>query len=166
VRARPFGSSDCRLLAVPPSDSLPLDLWTPAAGESVAHCPPGKLQLPAQVGAIREEGGDGGTRISIVPRQRFVDLVWVLRLLFERAHVVILLCRCHSRRRDWGLWWRPAAPVCSQYVPFRGRVNQPDDGFCSEGSCWKDGVLPKTEGASPYLAMWAEPTNIIFVVSK
>jgi len=96
---------------------LAFRLWTPPASEAGTHCPASKLQLPAQVGAIRKKSGDRGASISIVPCQRFINLVSRLGVLyFERAHVVVPLCLCHSRHLPLGFRLAAASPVCSQYV--------------------------------------------------
>ena len=41
----------------------------------MAHCPAGKLKLPAQIGAVRQESGYRCSGITVVPGQSFINRV-------------------------------------------------------------------------------------------
>ncbi len=68
-------------------------LGTPASGEASAHCFGGKFDLLAQMSAVCEQRTYRGAGVPIVPGKRFINRVRGVISSFERAQVVILLCR-------------------------------------------------------------------------
>lgn len=80
-----------RTFSFSPFGAIPIRTGTPTAREASAHGSIGKLELPAQIGAVCQQRGHCRADIAAVPGQCRVNIVGVFRVTFERAHVSNLL---------------------------------------------------------------------------
>lgn len=97
--------------------SIAIRARSPAARKSAAHRSVSKIELPAKIGAVREQGRYRGPGIALVPGQSFVDRIEGIMGAFKRAHVVVLLCLVPQSASKSGFLVAAASPACSQYVP-------------------------------------------------
>lgn len=103
---------------------FPVGLRPPPASEAAAHRPVREVELPAQIGAVRKQGGYCGAGIAVMPRKRVVDFVGGAWSFLKRTHVVVLLCPVPQQASFLGYGWAAASPACSQYVLVVWRVNR------------------------------------------